>query len=176
MKTKRGPILSVEEMSISSSDGQLIYKLPPEWIEMGFAHNRQLNLVPLLTVFGASGIQDGTTQNAGLVFITAATNFAWLPAFFTIRYTSGVCHEEGKLPVVINDLIGCDTTIEILSNMQNRNINNSESISQDGISQSASSAGTQIFEPRIQLLKEKRDKLKAEIKAEFNQKYYLSNI
>lgn len=176
MKTNNGPILSVEEILIESSNGENIYKLPPSWIEAGLFHKRQVNLIPILSIFGAAGLQDGQPSNAGLIFLQAVNNFRWLPAFFSIVYTVGVCHEEGQLPQVMNELIGCVAAIEILSNLQTRNKFNSTAISQDGISQSASSAGPQIYETRIAKLKEDRDAKMKKIKAIFHQKYYMSNI
>lgn len=176
IKTNNGPVLSVEEILIESSNGENIYKLPPDWIEMGFAHKRQINLIPILSIFGAAGLQDGQPSNAGLIFIQAVNNYRWLPAFYSITYTSGVCHKDGYLPQVLNELVGLTAAIEIISNLQNRFIHNSTSISQDGISQSASGMGPKTFAPRLEELKERRAKILAKVKSKFTQKYYLSNI
>lgn len=177
MKVDNGPVLSVEDMSIESSNGEQIYRLPPDWIEMGNASTmRQINLIPLLSVFGASGLRDGQPSNAGLIFIQAVNNFQWMPAFFSITYTTGVCHEEGQVPVVINDLIGLTVAMEILSAKQNLLTYNSTSISQDGISQSASGQGVQTYQNRINMLQQKQQTLLKKIKAEFGMKYFLSNV
>ena len=176
IKTNNGPILSVEKISIESSNNENIYNLPPDWIESKFFSRRQINLIPILSIFGAAGLQDAQASNAGLIFLNAVSNFSWLPAFFSVTYTCGVCNKDGYLPQVLNELIGLIAAIEILSNMQTRNIYNSTSISQDGISQSASSPGTQVFQPRIDKLKEDLDKKTKRIRAIFHQKYFLSNI
>ena len=175
-KLNNGPILSLEHIAIESSNGENIYNLPPDWVELGYAHKRQINLIPILSIFGASGLQDGQASNAGLVFIQAINNFQWMPAFFSITYTTGVCHKEGSLPVVLNDLLGMEAAIELLSAAQTKIKYNSTSISQDGISQSASSAGTQTYQPRIDHLEEKKAKILKKIKSEFSMKYFLSNI
>jgi hypothetical protein len=44
------------------------------------------------------------------------------------------------------------------------------------LSQSASSAGPKIYAGRIEELEAKKAKLMAKLKAEFSQKYFLSNI
>ena len=75
IKANNGPILSVEEIQIQSSNGENIYKLPPDWIEAGFFHKRQINLIPILSIFGAAGLKDGQASNAGLIFIQAVNNF-----------------------------------------------------------------------------------------------------
>jgi hypothetical protein len=176
IKTKHGPILSVEEIQIQSSNGEQIYTLPPDWIEVGLAHQRQLNLIPILSIFGAAGLQDGRASNAGLIFLQAINNFQWLPAFFTVKYTYGLSNTEGELPIPVNQIIGMIAAIEILSDLQAANKYTSTSVSQDGVSQAASSAGPKIYAQRIEDLEKKRDKTMAKVKAIFSNKYFLSNI
>ncbi len=176
MKTKHGPILSVEEIQIQSSNGESIYTLPPDWIEVGLAHQRQLNLVPILSIFGAAGLQDGRASNAGLIFLQAVNNFQWLPAFFTVKYTHGLSNTEGELPIPVNQVIGMIAAIEILSDLQSANKYTSTSVSQDSVSQAAASAGPKIYVQRIEDLEKKRDKTMAKLKAVFSNKYFLSNI
>ena len=176
MKTNNGPILSIERLQIQSSNGENIYDLPPDWIETGLMHKRQVNLIPILSIFGASGLQDGQPSNAGLIFIQAVNNFAWLPAFYTIEYTTGISHTEGQVPIVVNDIIGMTAAILILSALQANITQTSTSIGQDGISQSSSGPGPRTYEKRIEDLTERRDKMLRKIKAIFHQKYYMSNI
>lgn len=176
MKTKHGPIMSIESINIMSSNGENIYHLPPDWIEVGLAHQRQLNLIPILSIFGAAGLQDGQASNAGLIFLQAINNFQWLPAFFTIKYTYGLSNTEGQVPIPVNAIVGMIAAIELLSDLQSANKYNSTSISQDGISQSASSAGPKIYAQRIEDLEKKRDVAINKLKAIFSNKYFLSNI
>lgn len=176
MKLNNGPIRSIEEVLIESSNGEAIYRLPPDWIEVGLAHKRQINLIPILSIFGAAGLKDGQASNAGLIFIQAVNNFRWLPAFYSVTYTGGLANKDGEIPIVVNDIIGMTAAIEILSSLQSNFLYNSTSISQDGISQSASGQGPQTFQARIQELTERRDKMLKKVKSQFHQKYYLSNI
>jgi len=176
MKLEHGPVLSVEDVQIQSSNGENIYSLPPDWIEMGLAHKRQINLIPILSIFGAAGLRDGQASNAGLVFIQAVNNFRWLPAFYTVKYTVGISHTEGQVPIIVNDIIGMTATLEILSSLQAKEKYTSTSISQDGISQSASGPGPQRYAKRIEDLTVRRDRMLKKVKSVFNQKYFLSNI
>lgn len=176
IKTKHGPILSVEEINIQSSNGESIYVLPPDWIETGYAHQRQLNLIPILSIFGAAGLQDGRASNAGLIFLQAINNFQWLPAFFTVKYTYGLSNTEGQIPIIVNEVIGMIAAINILSMLQSFYLQTSTSISQDGISQAASGPGPKVYTQRIEDLEKKKEKALAEIKATFSMKYFLSNI
>lgn len=175
-KLSNGPILSVDKMGIVSSNGENIYNLPATWIETGLAHKRQINLIPILSIFGAAGLQDGQASNAGLIFLRAINNYTWLPAFFTVEYTVGISHVEGKVPVLINELIGLTAAIRVLSEIQALNKYSSTSISQEGVSQTSSSAGTQIYKTRIEDLEKERRETLQKIKSKFSVKYFFSNI
>lgn len=176
MKLNNGPIKSIQEVLIESSNGESIYKLPSQWIEVGHAHKRQINLIPILSIFGAAGLKDGQASNAGLIFIQAVNNFRWLPAFYSVTYTCGLTNKDGELPIVVNDVIGMTAAIEILSSLQTNFLYNSTSISQDGISQAASGAGPQTYQARIDKLKERRERMLQKIRSQFHQRYYMSNI
>lgn len=176
MKVNHRPVLSVDKLAVESSNGQNIYELPADWIEMGFAHKGQINLLPILTVFGTSGTISTSAPDGALIFLQSLSNYKWLPAFWSITYTSGVCKEDGKLPVVINDLIGLTAAMEVLSAKQNLIMNTSQALSQDSISQSSSGLGPTSFQNRIDILEAKRDKLLKRVKAVFHSKYFLSNI
>lgn len=176
LKTNHGPILSVEELQVQSSNGENIYTLPSTWLEVGQAHKRQLNVIPLLSLWGAAGLQDNQASNAGLLFLQMLSQFQWLPAFFAIKYTHGLSNQEGVIPIPVNELIGMIAAIEILSDLQSANKYNSTSVSQDGLSQSASSSGPQIYVKRIEDLTIKKDKAMAKLKAIFTNRYFLSNI
>lgn len=176
VKTNHRPVLSVDSFAVVGSDYQNIYNLPPSWIEMGLAHKGQINLLPILTVFGTSGTIAASAPSGALIFLQSLSNYRWLPAFWTIEYTAGVCSEEGKIPVIINDLIGLTAATEILSAKQNLIRYNSQSLSQDGISQSSSGQGPQTYQPRIEILQAKRDKLLARVRSIYHSKYYMTNI
>ena len=176
IKTTHGPIQSVEEIQIQSSNGENIYNLPAEWIETGLAHKRQLNLIPILSIFGGAGFASGQASNAGLIFLQAVNNFSWLPSFFTVKYTHGLCDKEGSLPIPVNDAIGMGAAISILSDLQSGNKYTSTSVGQDGISQAASTPGPQVYVKRIEDLEAHKAKIMNKLKAIFSNKYFMSNI
>lgn len=175
-KVNHGPVTSVDAWTIESSNGETIFSIPTTWIEMGNAHKRQINLVPILSIFGAAGLNDGQPSNAGLIFLNAVNNFNWIPSFFSITYTAGLCGDKGKIPVIVNEIVGMTAAINLLSDLQTQYLYNSQSIGQDGISQSSSGPGNQVFVPRIQFLTEKRNDLIERIKGIYYNKYYMSNI
>jgi len=176
IKTNHKPVLNITQMAVESSNGQEIYRLPADWIEMGFAHKGQINLLPILTVFGTSGTIAQGAPDGALIFLQSLSNYKWLPAFWSITYTSGVCKEDGKLPVVVNDLIGLTAAMEILSAKQNQIQFTSQALSQDSISQSSSGLGPTSYQNRIDILLAKRDMMLKRIKAVYHSKYFMTNI
>jgi hypothetical protein len=138
---------------------------------------RQISVIPLLTVFNASGLEQGKANNAGLIFLQAINAYHWVPSFWEITYTAGVCHKDGQMPIVINELIGMEAAIEILGALQTLVTVGSQSIGQDGISQSSGlKNGGNIYQTRIEELEVKKQALMKKIKAINHQKYFLSNI
>ena len=176
-KMDHGPILSVEKLVIESSDENVIYELPSNWIDTRLAHMRQLNIIPLLTAFAANTANLAAVAPSGVfLFLQSLNNMRWMPEFWRITYTTGICKEDGKMPIIINDLIGLTTAIEILSAKQNQILYTSQSLGQDGISQASSGPGSQTYQPRINMLIQKRDSILAKIKSKFTQKYFINNI
>lgn len=176
MKMNHRPILSVENIRVMSTNDQVIYSLPLEWISASFFHKGQINCLPILSVFGSSSTIANGVPSGALIFLQGQTNYNWLPAFWEVEYTVGVCHKEGSVPILINKLIGVAAAIDILSSLAANNIYNSQSLSQDGISQSSSSQAGRIYDPRIERLSEDRDKILQQIKKIYFTKYHLTNI
>jgi hypothetical protein len=175
LRTAQGPISSVERLAIVTSDNQNVFEVPPEWIETANAHNRQINVVPLLGAYGVNSV-GGATSNAGVVFMALMDGTNWIPAYWEITYTAGMCKTAGNVPVVVNSLIGVVAAIDMLSSASPMNVENSVALSQDGISQSRSNPGVQIFQTRIADLEKRKAELLGQIKRIFAKKAFMSNI
>lgn len=177
IKSNYRPILSVEELTVESSNGIVVYTLPNDWIELGNAHKGQINVLPLLTVFGTSSSVISTTSPTGaMLFLQSLTNYSYLPAFWSLTYSAGICSREGDVPLVINDIIGCNTAINVLSALSALNVNNSQSLGQDGISQSSSSPGPNLYNNRIEQLTLRKEKQLASVRRIYHSKFYLNNV
>ena len=172
-----GPVLRIDRLGIQSSNDKAIFEIPASWIEAARFFQKQINVIPL-TVVGASGIsQGGPTGAAGLAFIAAMNGgISWVPSYWEIEYTTGVCNKEGHVPLVVNELVGAIAAIEILGNLGAQNANTSVSISHDGLSQSSSNPGPAIYQTRIGELNAKKDDLVKKIRKVFYNKYYMSTI
>lgn len=172
-----GPILQINKFCIRSSNDKSIFEIPADWIDAARFYQKQINVIPL-TVVGATGISQGQpTGAAGLAFIAAMNGgIDWVPSYWEIEYTTGVCTKEGQVPSIVNELIGCIAAINILGNLGAQNKNTSISISHDGISQSSSNPGPNLYQTRIAELSNEREMMVKKIKAVFYNKRFVTNI
>jgi hypothetical protein len=175
LKTEQNPILAVQEVSIVSSDGYKIFKIPSEWLEPSNFSKGIVNVVPILGAYSvATG--GGVGAYGGIPYITVFSQLSFIPGFWQIVYQTGTSKIEGQYPVIINDLIGTIAAMNMLSVITNMFLNTSQSQSRDGISQSSSSPSTRMYLPYIEELTKKRDMLVGKIKATFATKFLVSNI
>ena len=175
--TNFGPIIEINKLCIQSSNNKNIFTIPPDWIESARFFQKQINVIPL-TVVGATAITSGQpTGAAGLAFIAAMNGgIHWVPSYWEVEYTTGVCSKEGHVPVVVNELIGVIAAIEILGNLGPLNPNTSVAVSHDGISQSSSNPGPAVYQTRIGELQGRKDELTKKIRKVYYNKYFMSNI
>lgn len=172
---EKGPIVSIEQIAITSADFNNIFVLPPDWIETSNFSKRLINVIPLLAAYGVNTVS-GAVGNAGIAFLTVLDGLNWVPAYWQINYTAGLSNKEGQVPVPVNELIGVIAAINVLSLIAPSNIYNSQSLSQDGISQSSSGLGPRLYELRIAELEKKRDELVKKLKAIFFSRIIIGNI
>ncbi len=173
--SEKGPIISLEHLAIVSADNNNIFEIPPTWIETTNFAKRLINVIPLLAAYGVNQVS-GAVGNAGIAFLTVMDGLNWVPAYWQINYTAGLSNKEGQLPAPVNELIGCIAAIDILSQKATDNIFNSQSQSQDGISQSSSGPGPNIYNKRIEDLTARKDVLISKLKTIFSQRFLVGSI
>lgn len=171
----RRPVVSVEEMAIKSADGQLIYKIPEQWVDLGSANIGRIFVITYLAAFN-NQVVAGPVSNAGYAFISIISGLNWIPSYWEVTYTHGLCSKAGQVPLVVNKYIGLLATIDILSMIGPNDDVNSTSLGQDGISQSSSKSGIQRYQARLRELEQERDKLEKKIKSLFRTSRFISNI
>jgi hypothetical protein len=176
IRADQGPIISLEKLAIVSANNQNLFVIPPEWVEPANFHQSQINVIPILGLYGSTAGGNDAAVASGGVFLTVIRTMQWVPAYWEIEYTVGVCKDAGAVPVVVNELIGVIGAMEILSGVAPSNTYNSVSLSQDGISQGSSGSGVQIFQARMAELQTKKATLVGQLKRIFGRKYFLTNI
>jgi hypothetical protein len=156
-------VASIESMTVTPSDELDIYEVPLDWIETGNLHRGQVNLIPLTIALTKQGSLTPTATTGGALMLSLLGYSSWVPAFWKVKYTVGF--PSGKVPKVVNNLIGCVAAIEVLSLLASTYAKNqSGSLSIDGMSQSISTPGPQIFTQRIADLTAKRVLLTKKLK------------
>lgn len=175
VRSEKGPIISLEQLAIVSADNNNIFTIPPTWIETTNFAKRLINVIPLLAAYGVNQVA-GAVGNAGIAFLTVMDGLNWVPAYWQIQYTAGLATNEGQVPVPVNELIGCIAAISLLSEIASTNKYNSQSQTQDGISQSASGPGPNVYNRRIEDLEKKRDRLVSKLKPIFVNRFLVDNF
>lgn len=185
----RANILSVEEWSIRSSnststvqnvqvgngEGSMLFKLPLEWIDLSMAHKGLLHLAPVQTTYtGASLVGGSPASSPYAPLFIALSSLNVIPGYWFVKFTCGF--KDGGIPETINELIGIEAAIRVLSMIAPTNKYNSKSIGIDGASQGLGSAGPQWMAARLQDLKEQKAQLESLISAYYSNKIMMSNI
>lgn len=175
LTAEQGPLCSIEQLAIVSADQNDIFEIPAEWIETTNFAKRIINVIPLLAAYGVNTVQ-GAVGNAGIAFLTVMDGLNWVPAYWQIRYTAGISNTEGKIPTVVNELIGTVAALDLISEIAQSFIYTSQSQSQDGISQSSSGPGPRVYMERIEYLENKRRKLENQIRNIFSNRFIVGNF
>lgn len=180
LKPRHSPIISLESLAIVASNDEIIFQVPSVWVDMANASIGQINVIPLLAAFGATSASGtpitATSQGAGIAFLAiwgASGATTQVPSYWQMTYSSGLSNREGQVPVIVNQLIGTNAAINILSQLAMFFLTTSQAQSQDGISQSSSTLGPRIFALRIEELIKNRDELISKIKGIFAKKYVI---
>jgi hypothetical protein len=177
MRTKYKPIRSVEKLSVAPGDQPDLLIISPEWISKEGFTKGEVRIVPTVgSLVGQGaliGLQAGST-GFNPMFATILNQSRWVASFWNIIYTTGF--NEGLVPRPLNDLIGSTAAIEVLSLLAATNRSASHSLSIDGMSQSVSTPGPQVYKERIDQLERKREMLMKRFRAKFGNKFAIGNI
>jgi hypothetical protein len=175
-KLDHRPCSSVEKVAVNLSNNQDIYEAPLDWVETGQLQWGQLNIIPL-TIAMTSGnpVAIPTTSGGALLLSIFQGKSQWVASFWEITYTAGF--PDGQVPRVVNELIGTIAAMEILSQLASTYAKTSgSSLSIDGLSQSVSTPGPDIFTPRLKDLALKRTQLVNKLKNLYHLKFFSNNV
>ena len=152
---KKRPVSSIEGLTVTPSDEKTVYSVPLEWVDVGNLHTGQLNMIPLTIALKTGTVVPLTTSAGGAMFLSIFGNRPWIPSLFECLYTAGF--PRASLPKVINQYVGTVAAMEILSLLATTNSRStSSSLSFDGISQSISTPGPEVYLQRLKELGQKR--------------------
>jgi hypothetical protein len=153
-RVRHAPACSVEKLAVTSTDGVNIWDVPLAWVETGNLHQGQINMIPF-AVASLSGTTIPTIGPTGMGLLPGLFKQPWIPAMWKITYTTGF--GKGLIPRIVNQLIGTVAAMEVLSMLAATYARaTSSSLSMDGVSQSISTPGAELFVPRLNDLALKR--------------------
>lgn len=158
IRMEHRPIISVDTFAFTPATGNDIFQVNPDWIDNANFHKGQINLIPFVPAVAANFVQSsGGGTASGFAYLQVIQGLTWIPALVKVLFTAGF--PNGEIPKVVNELIGATAAIEVLGMLQSTNRANSYSVGMDGGSQSISTPGPQVYQPRIEALMEKQKAL-----------------
>lgn len=172
-KLRQPPVSKIVSVGVVPPNGETVYSMPLEWVETAYAPTGQINIIPMTAaqVGGTSttGIFPGQSANGGAFYLTVVQQAGWVPAYWQVEYVSGFC--DGQVPRVVNDLVGVIAAMDILSQVATTYAKvQSHSLGIDGLSQSVSTPGPQIFAQRLEELEKRKEVLINKLKGMFGKK------
>ena len=175
MTMRHRPIYSLESLLVMPANEQAVFSVPLEWVDVGYLHEGQISLIPLTIALKTGSMVPLTTSPGGATFLSIWGNRTWIASFWQVVYTTGFY--GGLVPKVINQFIGTIAAMEILSAIGATYArSNSTSLGIDGLSQSISTPGSEIFQVRLKELADKRKWLKSRIQTAFGMNFISDNV
>ena len=174
------PIASIEEVTIKIANNERLWIVPLEWVGTSNLVWGQLNILTVgilgvVTETGKAQVIPDAAGNAMLLNALFSKDSYWIPEFWHVKMTAGF--PQGKVPKVVNELIGTIAAMEVLALLATTYAkNNSQSLSVGGLSESTGGMGPQLFDARLKLLEKKRKVLSQKIKSTYNLIFFSSNV
>lgn len=173
-KLKDAPVTEIIELFVSDSTLNPIFFIPTTWIEAGGLQKGQVNIIPLQPAFVGGGIVGSADSAGGAAFIALMGARSWIARWWLIQYRAGF--KEGRVPRVVNDVIGCRAAIDVLERLQATNRLTSYGLGIDGTSQNISNPGPQVYKEAIDGLEKKYKRLVGKMKVLFGRRIFSDNV
>lgn len=169
------PCSALQEIAVSPPDNSTIFIVPLQWIEVARLAYGQVNIIPLLVAMTSGGGVVTSTPAGASVFLAIFSDRTWLPDFWRVTYTSGF--PDGKMPRIVNELIGTIAAMEVLSQLAATYAHaTGTSLGIDGLSQSVSGPGPQRYQQRMTELVDKRKKIARKIRVMYGQSIFSGQV
>lgn len=173
---QKRPVASVQKVAVNLSNNQDIYEAPLDWVETGQLQWGQLNIIPLtIALTSGNPVAIPTTAGGALLLSIFQGKSQWVASFWEITYVAGF--PDAQLPKIVNELIGTIAAQDICSQLAaTYGKSQGTSLSLDGISQSVSTPGPEIFTKRGKDLADERKLLVGKIKNLYHLKFFSNNV
>lgn len=174
VKLSNRPVSDVESMIVAPGSNMDVFNVPLEWLETTNLQKGQLNLMPLAPAY-TNGTYMAANPGGGNMFMNILGTKPWIPAYWKIKYTAGF--PDACIPHVINEIVGMEAAMEALSILATTYGRvNSQSLGVDGLSQSVSGPGQELFGKRIEKLQTDQKALADRLKAIYGVRMFVGNV
>lgn len=153
------PVSSVDKLAIQDTSLNDIFVMPSAWISAAYFTRGRINIIPLSpaqtsATFSAMTGTGGSFGSSTLAVLSLPGN---IPAYWTVEYTAGF--PEGQVPAIANELVSIMAAMEVISLLAPTYARGgSHSLGIDGLSQSISNPGAELFKVRMEELEKEREK------------------
>lgn len=169
------PVASLESVLVVPSNEEPIFQIPNTWIDIGYLHLGQVNLIPLTIALKSGTMVPLTSTAGGATMLSIFGNRSHIPSFFKFYYTVGF--PGGQVSKAVNQYIGCIAAMEVLSVLATTySRSNSTSLGIDGLSQSISTPGPEIYKQRMEELSQKRQWLLGRLQGLYGVNIVFDNV
>jgi hypothetical protein len=169
------PVSSLQQLTVTTASEQSVYQVPLDWIDIGYLRQGQINILPLTISIKDGAIVPLLAGPGGSAFLSIFGNHPWLASFWEAIYTTGF--PENKLPRIVNEYIGVVAAMEVLSAIgATYSRSTSTSLGLDGLSQSVSGPGAQIYVTRLKELASKRQWIRTRLQSQLGVGTIIDNV
>lgn len=173
-RLKDTPVTEIIELFVSDATLNPIFFIPTTWIEAGGLQKGQVNIIPLQPAFVGGGIVGSADSAGGAAFIALLGARSWVARWWLIQYRAGF--KEGRIPRVVNDIVGCRAAIDVLARLAATNKLTGYGLGIDGSSQNISNPGPQVYKQAIEDLETKYKRLCGKVKTLFGRRIFVDNV
>jgi hypothetical protein len=168
------PVLKVTSLKVATANSTPVYTVPNEWVDPGQLKMGQLNIIPLMPAFVGQGGTLPSFDAGGAAWLSILGQSGWVGSYWQMTYIAGM--EEGAIPVMVNELAGVMTAIDVLGLLAATNRIASYGLSLDAASQNVNSGGPQVYDSAIEKLELRKKTLMGKLKARWNRKFVVGNV
>jgi hypothetical protein len=154
------PVISLLNLRITTADRQRVFEVPVEWVAVADMVLGRITIQPMGTYTSPLAVSP-VGGAPFLMYMSGNANF--IPQWWQIRYVAGF--KDMLVPEFVARLVGLKAAFDILSMLAaTYGFMTGGSLGIDGLSQSSSGPGPQVFAQRIGEIKEEMEMLKKKFK------------
>lgn len=173
-RVEHRPVASLEKFAFTPASGNAIFEINLQWVDNAQFHKGQINLIPFVPAVAAQFVPTGNSSGNGSAYLQILQGISWVPSLVETKYTAGF--PDGKIPVIINEVIGTIAAMNVLSMLQATFRFTSNSINIDGQGQSQAGPGPTVYQGLIDSFAQKKDSLVKKLKNIYGLQIFSSNV